>query len=182
VIATAEVVALIAAAVAVFAAVLAVRATALVARTVLAAAPRQPPHSDGSHDPDLSVRVAGGKTRRGVGDDSRDYAFSVVLTNRTAVERQVGRSELRVAYRTRANFLGAVDLVSEERISVPPGTSTDAILRFTTSNVIPRHCRVDAYTLLLTDDRGQRLAVDASLPAVLQADTDGAGPSTWGWD
>jgi len=24
--------------------------------------------------------------------------------------------------------------------------------------------------------------VDASLPSVLQADTDGTGPTTWGWD
>jgi hypothetical protein len=34
----------------------------------------------------------------------------------------------------------------------------------------------------LTDDQGERVIVDATLPAVLQADTDGTGSSTWGWD
>jgi hypothetical protein len=173
---TAEAVALIAAAVAVFAAVLAVRATALVARSVLAA------DRKGSSTAPLSAEVVDGKTRRGVGDDIREYAFNITLTNRTGAERQVARSELRVTYRTRANFIGAVDLLSEERVTVPPGKSIDATLRFTSSNVIPRHCRVDAYTLFLTDDGGSRLVADASLREVLQADTDGAGPPAWGWD
>lgn len=168
---TAEIVALIAAAVAVFAAVLAIRATALIARTVTA-----------GDTPGLSASMAGGQTRRGLSEDSRDYVFRIALSNRSGGERHIARAELRVAYRTRANFLGAVDLQSDQSISIPPGKTVEAQLRFSTSNVIPRHCRVDAYTLFLFDDRGERLVIDASLPEVLKADTDGVGPKNWGWD
>ena len=173
---SAEIVALIAAAVAVFSAVLAVRATALVARTVLA-------HQDGQsrRDP-LTVRVSEGHCRRDLGTDTRDYAFVVAVSNQSATERRFRPPTLRVTYRTRANFLGAADLESTESLTAPVGQTINARLRFTTSNVIPRHCRVDAYTLLLTDDQGERVVVDASLPAVLLADTDGTGSSTWGWD
>jgi hypothetical protein len=104
------------------------------------------------------------------------------VTNSGGTERQITATALRVTYRTRANFLGAVDLDTTERIAVPPGQTTNATLRVTTSNVIPRHSRIDAYTLLLTDDTGTRVVTDASLPEVLQADTDGVGPATWGWD
>jgi hypothetical protein len=151
--------------------VLAIRATALIARTVIA-----------GDAPGLSATVTSGKTRRGLSDDSREYVFHVAIINRTGADRQVTRVELRVTYRTRANFLGAVDLVSSERLDAPAGTTVDAQARFITSNVIPRHCRVDAYTLFLFDDQGGRTVIDASLPDVLQADTDGEAPKTWGWD
>jgi hypothetical protein len=173
---SAEIVALIAAAVAVFAAVLAVRATALVARTALA-------HHDAQvHHNRLDVRVTEGHCRRDLATDSRDYAFIVSVTNPSATERRFSTPTLRVTYRTRANFLGAVDLKSPEPLVATAGQTSNATLRFTTSNVIPRHCRVDAYTLVLTDARGERELVDASLPAVLDADTDGTGSSTWGLD
>jgi len=159
--------------VAVFAAVLSVRATALVARTVLA-------HQAGASLPD--VQVLEGHTRRDVGADARDYAFVVHATNRSNSERRLTGATLRVTYRTRANFLGAVDLTAGEPIVLTAGGATKATLRFSTSNVIPRHCRIDTYTLLFVDERGHRLTIDASLPSVLQADTDGEGPATWGWD
>jgi hypothetical protein len=104
------------------------------------------------------------------------------VSNQSPPERRFRPPTLRVTYRTRANFIGAVDLESTDPLTAAAGQVSNATLRFTTSNVIPRHCRVDAYTLLLTDDQGERVIVDASLPAVLQADTDGTGPATWGWD
>ena len=158
---------------AVFAAALAVRATALVARTVLASQAPPPP---------ADAEVLEGHTRRDLTSDTRDYVFVVNLTNRSKVERRFPEPTLRVTYRTRANFLGAVDLTSNEPIVVAAGQAAKATLRFATSNVIPRHCRIDAYSLLLVDDGGVRTMVDASLPSVLRADTDGAGPTTWGWD
>lgn len=170
---SAEVVALIAAAVAVFAAVLAVRATAFVARSVLAGP---------GGTPTAAVQVIEAHTRRDIAADSRDYVFVVTFTNPKDIERRFSEPTLRVTYRTRANFLGAVDLSSSEPLVAPGGQTTRATLRFATNNVIPRHCRIDAYTLLLVDERGERVTLDASLPAVLQADTDGTGPSTWGWD
>jgi len=170
---SAEVIALIAAAVAVFAAVLAVRATALVARSVLASS---------AGTPASEAQVLEAHTRRDIAADSRDYVFVVELTNAKSLDRRFPAPTLRVTYRTRANFLGAVDLPSSEPVTAPGGQTTRATLRFTTSNVIPRHCRIDGYALLLLDERGERLTVDASLPAVLQADTDGTGPATWGWD
>ena len=172
---SAEIVALIAAAVAVFAAVLAVRATALVARTVLADRQGQ------SREP-VTVRVTEGHARRDIAADTRDYAFVVALANHSTVDRRFEPPALRVTYRTRANFLGAVDLGSAEPVAVPAGQSVNMTLRFTTSNVIPRHCRVDAYTLLLVDTNGQRVVLDASLTDVLRGDTDGAGPASWGRD
>jgi len=159
--------------VAVFAAVLSVRATALVARTVLA-------NQAGASNPD--VRVLEGHTRRGLSSDTRDYVFVVSITNRSTAVRSFPEAMLRVTYRTRANFLGAVDLTTAEPLDVPAGQTTKRTLKFSTSNVIPRHCRIDAYTLLFVDAQGERLAADASLPSVLRADTDGAGPATWGWD
>ena len=174
---SAEIVALIAAAVAVFSAVLAVRATALVARTIVAAPPVAAPGSP------LSFRVNEGHTRRDVATDTRDYAFVVAISNASSTsERRLDPVMLQVTYRTRANFVGAVDLAAAAAITVAAGATVATTLRFTTSNVIPRHCRIDAYTLMFTDAAGQRIRVDASLPAVLQEDTDGAAPATWGWD
>jgi hypothetical protein len=172
---SAEIVALIAAAVAVFAAVLAVRATALAARTVIGA-------QNGSPRNQLTIRVADGHTRRDLTTDTRDYAFEIAVSNPSTSEWRSNTPTLRVTYRTRANFLGAVDLTAGEPVTVPAGQSTKTTLRFSTSNVIPRHCRIDGYTLLFADTSGARTIVDASLPNVLQADSDGTGPSTWGWD
>jgi hypothetical protein len=171
---SAEIVALIAAAVAVFAAVLAVRATALAARTVIGAQNGSPKK--------LTIQVADGHTRRDLTTDTRDYAFEIAVSNPSTSEWRSNTPTLRVTYRTRANFLGAVDLTAGEPVTVPAGQSTKTTLRFSTSNVIPRHCRIDGYTLLFADSTGARTIVDASLPHVLQADSDGTGPSTWGWD
>jgi hypothetical protein len=172
---SAEVVALIAAAVAVFAAVLAVRATALVARTVLA-------HREGQSPRDLlTLRVTEGHTRRDIGTDTRDYAFVVAVSNQSASDWRFEPPTLRVTYRTRANFLGAVDLAARDPLVISADRTSSVTLRFTTSNVIPRHCRIDAYTLLFDGSDGRR-TIDASLPEVLEADTDGAGSATWGWD
>jgi hypothetical protein len=154
--------------------VLAVRATALVARATEAIHRAAPPAE--------SIDVREGHTRRDLASDAREYAFIVGIANRSQSERRLNGIALRVTYRTRANFVGAVDLPSEQAIVVPPGQASTVTLRFTTSNVIPRHSRIDAYTLLLRDDNGARMVVDASLPSVLEADTDGAGPVTWGWD
>jgi hypothetical protein len=173
---SAEIVAIIAAAVAVFAAVLAVRAAALVARTVLTDRARQ------SREDPLAIKVTEGRSQRHLATDTRDYTFTVTVSNESPSARRFDSSILRVTYRTRANFLGAVDLVAAEPLVVPAGQSVSASLRFTTSNVIPRHCRIDAYTLLFTDSGGDRIVVDASLAAALQSDTDGTGSSTWGLD
>ena len=173
---SAEIVAIIAAAVAVFAAVLAVRAAALVARTVLT---DRAGHS--RRDP-LAIKVTEGHARRDLASDTRDYAFTVNVSNESPSERRFESPMLRVTYRTRANFLGAVDLAAAEPLVIPAGQSVSAVLRFTTSNVIPRHCRIDAYTLLFIDDAGERIVVDASLSAALQSDTDGTGSRTWGLD
>ena len=132
--------------------------------------------------PTTALQVVEGHTRRDVSSDTRDYAFVVNATNRSNAERRFAEATLRVTYRTRANFLGAVDLTASGPIVVAAGGTTTSTLRFSTSNVIPRHCRIDAYTLVFIDEGGERFMIDASLPSVLKADTDGAGPITWGWD
>jgi len=144
----------------------------------------------------LRLRVLEGQARRSVADDKRDYAILTELFNDTAAAVTITTITLRVTYRTRANFLGAVDLEAEPDAvvaggsrpllalpaQVKSGETISGWILFSTVNVIPRHCRVQDYALVVRDAHGTRILVDASLPALLAADTDGQGPATWGWD
>ena len=146
--------------------------------------------------PSLRLRALDGEARRSLADDTRDYAILVELVNDTAEAVAVTRIALRVTYRTRANFLGAVDLetvadvarsaTGQPLLDLPatlqPGARVTGWTRVSTVNVIPRHCRVQDYTLVAFDASGGRTVADSSLPALLAADTDGQGPATWGWD
>ena len=146
--------------------------------------------------PSLRLRVLEAQARRSVADDQRDYAFLTELFNETAAAVTITTITLRVTYRTRANFLGAVDLEVEPAAVVAAGSrpllalpahvksgeTTSGWILFSTVNVIPRHCRIQDYALVGRDAHGSRILVDASLPALLAADTDGQGPATWGWD
>jgi hypothetical protein len=145
--------------------------------------------------PNLRVLVHKGQAVRSVADDTRDYVLLAELTNDADAAITISGCQLRVTYRTRANFLGAVDLDLRPGSNLP-GSGTALVLpmmmaprstamrsvSFTTSNVIPRHCRVQDYALIVSGEGGERVVADASLPALLVADTDGQGPSTWGWD
>ena len=144
----------------------------------------------------LGVTVVDGRGRRDLTTDARDYAFLLAIENGAGAETTVSDVELRVSYRTRANFCGAVDLAFAEdgvgsshlqpRLHVPlrlaAGQTTSGWVEFRTANIIPRHCRVDGYAIIVTDAGGLRTMADGTLPKVLHADTDGRGPSTWGWD
>lgn len=144
----------------------------------------------------LRLRAMDGYARRSLADDTRQYAIFVELLNDTARTVAITSIALRVTYRTRANFLGAVDLETGQEAAEPaadrpllrlpaplaPGANVTGWIRFSTANVIPRHCRVQDYTLVALDATGGRTLADASLPALLAADTDGQGPATWGWD
>jgi len=143
----------------------------------------------------LRVSVTEGQARRALADDTRDYALLLSLGNESTAPIVVSACQLRVTYRTRANFLGAVDLeprsaphaqagrpVLEMPVPVLPGRPLARWVFYTTANVIPRHCRVQDYALMVWTDAGTRHVIDASLPSLLAADTDGQGPATWGWD
>ena len=143
----------------------------------------------------LRVRVTEGVASRAMAEDRRNYALRTQLTNDSDLAITISSFRLRVTYRTRANFLGAVDLVPEPPlgspgsgsslelpVTMPPRSTMTDWVRFTTSNVIPRHCRVQDYAVVVSSERGERVVADASLPALLAADTDGQGPATWGWD
>ena len=137
-----------------------------------------------------------GQARRSLKDDTREYAILVELVNDTTRTVAITSVALRVTYRTRANFLGAVDLETGPELAAPvtgrpllalpaplaPGATVTGWILFSTANVIPRHCRVQDYTLVALDATGGRTLADASLPALLAADTDGQGPATWGWE
>jgi len=82
----------------------------------------------------LRVSVTEGQARRALADDTRDYALLLSLGNESTAPIVVSACQLRVTYRTRANFLGAVDLeprsapdaqagrpVLELPVPVPPG-------------------------------------------------------------
>jgi hypothetical protein len=143
------------------------------------------------------LEVLEGQARRDIADDSRDYALVVAVTNDSDTPVTLSGCVLRVTYRTRANFLGAVDLeprtdvelrkddprpVVRSTFSVAVHQRLECWLLFNTRNIIPRHCRVQEYALVAFTGDGRRLIVDASLPTLLAADTDGQGPATWGWD
>jgi hypothetical protein len=150
----------------------------------------------------LAVTVLDGRARRDLASDAREYAFLIALENGTGAETTITEVELRVSYRTRANFCGAVDVpmdveaqIDGDRAATRPvqphlqiplrlggGQAVSGWIEFRTANVIPRHCRIDGYVMIVTDAGGARATSDASLPMVLRADTDGRGPATWGWD
>ncbi|HVZ22770.1 MAG TPA: hypothetical protein VG871_16970 [Vicinamibacterales bacterium] len=137
------------------------------------------------------VTVTSGRAERTIADDVRRYDYTVSIANRSPVEKTFDRLVLRVSFRTRANFCGAVDVpMSSEAsdvalrlpIRVAPGQTATGALHFETSNIIPRHSRIDQHTLLIGNADGERYSGDASLPDVVKHDHDGTGPATWGWD
>jgi hypothetical protein len=62
----------------------------------------------------LRASILEGRARRRVSDDTREYALRVSLANDSGGPRTIASTILRVTYRTRANFLGAVDLPLED--------------------------------------------------------------------
>ena len=125
----------------------------------------------------LGVTVVDGRARRDLTTDARDYAFLLAVENGAGAETTVSDVELRVSYRTRANFCGAVDLaVAEDGADSPDAGSTErragpqprlhlplrlaagqalsGWVEFHTANIIPRHCRVDGYAIIVTDAGG----------------------------
>jgi hypothetical protein len=142
----------------------------------------------------LRVRVSKAEAARALADDTRAYVLHLDLTNDSDAAFTISSCRLRVTYRTRANFLGAVDLESQPPVRpgsgpslelplmMPPRSTLTRSVYFTTSNVIPRHCRVQDYAVIVSAEGGERVVADASLPSLFAADTDGQGPSTWGWD
>lgn len=148
-----------------------------------------------ARQPGLALEVVDGEARRTVADDRREYALRLMGVNGGGKTETLAAATLRVTYRTRANFLGAVDIPPQTSVTpadgralmllpldVGPGRALDGWLVFRTTNVIPRHCRVQDHALIVTSADGRRHIVDASLPQVLAGDSDGAGPATWGWD
>jgi hypothetical protein len=146
--------------------------------------------------PTLRLRVIDGHMRRSIAADTRDYAVAVDLANETRAPVTIRTIALRVTYRTRANFLGAVDIDPDQEsrkfegtgpllklpVELGVGGGATGFLFFRTANVIPRHCRVQDYAFVAHTADGRRFVIDASLTALLVHDTDGQGPATWGWD
>jgi hypothetical protein len=171
--------------------------TSRLAREAMAAGPVALPRSDSRAEP-LSITVLDGRARRDLSSDAREYGFLIAVENTSGAETTITEVELRVSYRTRANFCGAVDVqmevagegrmvsTTQSPLNIPlrlgPRQAASGWVEFHTANVIPRHCRVDSYLMIVTDASGARLTADASLVAVLRADTDGRGPASWGWD
>ena len=157
---------------------------------------RQALHSTHPARRSFTLRVLEARARRSIADDMREYALLLELGNDTAQTVTIASVALRVTYRTRANFLGAVDLEPRREATGNPaarpilglpapvgaGESMTGWMLFSTLNVIPRHCRVQDYALVAIDATGARTLIDASLPSLLAADTDGTGPASWGWD
>ena len=144
-----------------------------------------------SVDAPVAVSVLAGRAERTIADDRRSYEYNVSITNGSPAEKVFDRLVLRVSFRTRANFCGAVDVPPDADASDPalrlplriaPGQTLTGTLRFETSNIVPRHSRIDAHTILIGNGEGERYPADASLPDVVRHDHDGTGPATWGWD
>lgn len=139
----------------------------------------------------VAVRVLDGRAERTLADDLRTYDFTVSITNGSNAQKTFDRLVLRVSFRTRANFCGAVDVppqpdLSDEALRLPirlaAGQTVTGRVHFGTSNIVPRHSRIDAHAILVGNGDGERYSADASLPEVVRNDHDGTGPPTWGWD
>lgn len=143
-----------------------------------------------SVDAPVAIAVVSGRAERTIADDLRRYEFEMSITNGSSREKTFDRVVLRVSFRTRANFCGAVDVLphesSDAALHVPlrlrAGETVTGTIRFETSNIVPRHSRIDAHTILVGNGEGERYSADASLPEIVRHDHDGTGPATWGWD
>jgi hypothetical protein len=139
----------------------------------------------------VTLSVTAGRAERTIADDRRVYDFTVAITNTSSDDKTFDRLALRVSYRTRANFCGAVDVPPDQDAGDPAlrlplrlaaGQTITGALHFETRNIIPRHSRIDGHLMLIGNSEGERYSADASLPDVVRNDHDGTGPPTWGWD
>ena len=142
-------------------------------------------------DAPVTLTVITGRAERTIADDRRAYDFTISISNRSAQEKTFDRLALRVSFRTRANFCGAVDVPADSAacdpvlrvpLRIAAGQTVSGALHFETSNIIPRHSRIDGHAILVGNADGERYSGDASLPDVVKNDHDGTGPATWGWD
>lgn len=142
-------------------------------------------------DAPIAVAVLSGRAERTIANDLRAYDVTVSITNASGAEKTFDRLVLRVSFRTRANFCGAVDVPPQQDASDPAlrlpirlaaGQTVTGRVHFETTNIVPRHSRIDAHTILVGNGEGERYSADASLPDVVRHDHDGTGPPTWGWD
>ena len=62
----------------------------------------------------VTLSVTAGRAGRTIADDRRVYDFTVAITNTSSDDKTFDRLALRVSYRTRANFCGAVDVPPDQ--------------------------------------------------------------------
>ena len=129
--------------------------------------------------PVLLLYLVDGYVHRHSADDSRFYAFLISISNRSDADNAIARLDLRISYRTSANFCAAVDIPAGATQAAPFGGQGQATVRvplridahqtmtgwvhFEIKNALLRDCNVDYYTILVTDTHGERSAVEASL-------------------
>jgi hypothetical protein len=135
----------------------------------------------------LVLTVLDGDIRIGQAEERSHYALLLSLTNESVIPRVFTGLDLRVRYRTAANFTGAVDVPLSESADAGGGRTGEVTLRvplalgakqsiigwahFTTLEVIPRECRVDGYAIAMKGNAGERLLAEATVATVSEGDS-----------
>ena len=169
-------VAVVAALVAVLAAMASYRAAR---RRGAAVAYRSP---DGRDRAPMTLRVLDADARLHLAGDRSHYAVLLQVVNASPIPRTFAAVDLRVRYRTAANFVGAADVpltaapdpggarTGEVTLRLPLIVEVEQSLigwvHFVTGDVVPAGCRVDGYSIVMTGDAGEQLFADVPLTTV----------------
>jgi hypothetical protein len=136
----------------------------------------------------LVLNVLDADIRMGQAEETSHYAFLLSLANDSAIPRVFTELDLRVRYRTAANFSGAVDVPLSESADAGGGRTGEVTLRlplvlgarqsiigwahFATVDVIPRECRADGYAIAMKGNAGERLLAEATLATVIDSGSE----------
>lgn len=132
----------------------------------------------------LAFTVLDADVRLGSPGDAGHYAFLLSIVNDSGIPRTFTGLDLRVRYRTAAQFSGAVDVPMSSSLD-PGGSRTGEVTlrlplalnarqsvigwaHFTAADVIPRDCRVDGYAIAIRGSAGEQLLAEAQLATVIE--------------
>jgi hypothetical protein len=127
--------------------------------------------------PVLVLYLQGGYLRR-IGQD-RIYMFLLSVSNPSDNNNAIAQMDLRIEYRTTANFLAAVDVPSvpkddeiftgggHSRLEIPLQVEAHQTVAgwvfFRVKKALLEDCTIDTHVILATDSHGQRVSIEAAL-------------------
>ena len=120
----------------------------------------------------------------------RVYSFLISVSNPSDSNNAIARLDLRINYRTAANFLAAVDIPlsstdgessqfgAEKVFTVPLRIDAHQTVtgwaHFEVKEVILKNCVVDRYAVMATDSQGERSEIDCGIIKELANEAEAA--------